>query len=410
MLKSSGAMAVATLLSRVLGMARETLYSRFMGDGMVAAAFKMAFLIPNMFRRLLGEGALTAAFIPIFKDKEKNEGEERMWDAANAVISALIVAAALLSAVVVLGLSVALALDSPSDLGFAVTSIGPKSDQAAPALFSPGWLTVETRLMLQLLRIMFPYVLLICLAAIFIGMLNARGQFFVPAMGATVLNVILIGTVCILWFAPGMAEIPLHVKIFGLALAVLVAGAAQAAYQLPALRREGYRFRWINPAGNETVREVVRKMVPGMIGVAAFQLNILITQGVAYAYDPTILLLSITRCGSWSCPRASVASRSPRISCQRSRAWRRTRIIPNSARPCGRPWATWRSSTCSPPCCCWRWPSRWCACSFRAELLRRTPRPALPSLSPASRRDWWHSRLSTSLPAPSTPWGTRPRP
>ena len=71
MLKSSGAMGVATLASRVLGMVREMAYARFMGDGWVAGAFTLAFTIPNLFRRLLGEGALTAAFIPIFKEKEK---------------------------------------------------------------------------------------------------------------------------------------------------------------------------------------------------------------------------------------------------------------------------------------------------------------------------------------------------
>ena len=72
-------MGAATLASRLLGMLREILYARFMGDGPVAAAFKLAFMIPNLFRRLLGEGALTAAFIPIFKEKERTAGEEEMW-------------------------------------------------------------------------------------------------------------------------------------------------------------------------------------------------------------------------------------------------------------------------------------------------------------------------------------------
>src|SRR6187399_2521027 len=100
MLKSTGAMGVATLVSRILGMARETVYAAFMGAGPVAGAFKMAFMIPNLFRRLLGEGALTAAFIPIFKQKEKNEGETEMWKAANAVISGLILAASVVVLVV----------------------------------------------------------------------------------------------------------------------------------------------------------------------------------------------------------------------------------------------------------------------------------------------------------------------
>src|SRR5215831_16959478 len=110
MLKSSGAMAGATLTSRLLGMVREMVYARFMGDGWVAGAFQVAFTIPNLFRRLLGEGALTAAFIPIFKEHEKKHGEAEMWRAANAVLSGLVVAATAVILVVVFGLSVALAV------------------------------------------------------------------------------------------------------------------------------------------------------------------------------------------------------------------------------------------------------------------------------------------------------------
>src|SRR6202050_2253343 len=100
MLKSSGAMAVATLSSRLLGMVRESAYMDFMGLGWVNDAFQYAFTIPNLFRRLLGEGALTAAFIPIFKEKEKIHGEKEMWRAANAVISGLIIAASVIIAFV----------------------------------------------------------------------------------------------------------------------------------------------------------------------------------------------------------------------------------------------------------------------------------------------------------------------
>src|SRR5689334_962227 len=90
MLKSSGALGAATLTSRIFGLVREIVYARFMGDTWVASAFIMAFTIPNLFRRLLGEGALTAAFIPVFKEKEKLEGTEEMWKAANAVLSGLV--------------------------------------------------------------------------------------------------------------------------------------------------------------------------------------------------------------------------------------------------------------------------------------------------------------------------------
>jgi putative peptidoglycan lipid II flippase len=255
MLKSSAAMAGATLTSRVLGMVREIVYARFMGDGWVAGAFQVAFTIPNLFRRLLGEGALTAAFIPIFKEKEKTAGEVEMWRAANAVISGLVVAACVVIAVVMLGVTVALSVhDFPA----------------------------QADLMLRLLRFMFPYMLLVCLAAACMGMLNARGHFFIPAMGATMLNVVMIASV--LWLAPRMGQ-ELHEQIFALAIGVLVAGVAQATFQLPTLWRDGFRYEWVSPWGNETVRRVVRQMVPGMIGVAAFQINVTIIQGLGLWLD-----------------------------------------------------------------------------------------------------------------------------
>jgi putative peptidoglycan lipid II flippase len=261
MLKSTGAMGVATLLSRILGMARETIYAAFMGTSVEAGAFKMAFQLPNLFRRLLGEGALTAAFIPIFKAKEANEGETEMWRAANAVISALIIAASAISGLVVLGISFLL-------------------------LGKFKWLSEDTRLMLDLTRIMFPYLLLVCIAAVLIGMLNSRGSFFVPAMGSAVLNIVLIATV---FFVTPLFGVSLGRQIYGLALGVLVAGAAQIAYQLPALHKQGYRFQWVTPWKDATVRAVVQKMIPGMMGVAAFQLNVLVTQSIAFFTSPTIV-------------------------------------------------------------------------------------------------------------------------
>src|SRR3974390_3451384 len=113
MLKSSGAMAAATLSSRLLGMVREMVYASFMGNTPVASAFPLAFQVPNLFRRLLGEGALTAAFIPIFKHKEVTDGEQEMWRSANAVISGLVAAAAAVTALVMVGISIALAIGVP---------------------------------------------------------------------------------------------------------------------------------------------------------------------------------------------------------------------------------------------------------------------------------------------------------
>ncbi len=258
MLKSSGAMSLATFISRILGMLREMVYATFMGDTWVAGAFQLAFTIPNLFRRLLGEGALTAAFIPIFKDKEKNAGEQEMWRAANAVISGLVLATSAIVIVVLLGLTLTLKM---------------------------GHFETDTQLMLELLRVMFPYMILVCLAAVLMAMLNARGHFFIPALGATLLNLVMIASVT--WLAPRFGE-KLEVQIFALAIGVLVAGFAQAGFQIPVLLQEGFRFRWEAPWKNETVRAVVTKMIPGTVGVAAFQINVLVTQGVAFGLDPMI--------------------------------------------------------------------------------------------------------------------------
>src|SRR6266581_885169 len=170
MLKSSGAMAAATMTSRLLGMVREMVYANFMGSTWVASAFFVSFMVPNLFRRLLGEGALTAAFIPIFKQKEVKEGETEMWRSANAVISGVFAAAGALTLLAVIAISAVL-------------------------LLGQAHLNDETELMLRLLRLMFPYMLLVCIAAVLIGMANARGHFFIPALGAVVLNVVMIASV-----------------------------------------------------------------------------------------------------------------------------------------------------------------------------------------------------------------------
>ncbi len=296
MLKASGAMAAATLFSRVLGLVREQAYMYFLGTTWVNDAFQYAFTIPNLFRRLLGEGALTAAFIPIFKTKEKTHGEIEMWRAANAVISGLVVSASVIVALALLGISLALAFGAPHEMTQSLdgaslhqTILPDETNTLIPAgetvhFWTPGSFPPKIVLMLRLLQVMFPYMILVCLTAVMMGMLNARGHFFIPAMGATMLNVVMIASVY--WLAPkfGVGLPPgqkLPLQVFALAYGVLAAGVAQAVFQLPTLWRDGFRYCWVSPWRNETVRQVVRKMVPGTIGVAAFQINVALVQLVA---------------------------------------------------------------------------------------------------------------------------------
>lgn len=245
LLRSSGAVGAATALSRVLGFLRTSAYAAFMGDGPVATAWNTAEQVPNLFRRLLGEGALTAAFVPTFKSKLQKDGEAPAWHAAAAVFWALLMVTLVLIGGVTLMVSLILYFGNF------------------------GW---RHELMLRLLRVMFPYVLLVCCAAVFIGILNARGRFFLPAIGAAMLNVVMIGSVY--WLAPRFGA-TLDTQIFGLAVGYLIAGVAQAAFQIPALMAEGFRFKWVNPWRDPTVRDVLAKMGPTTLGAAAYQVNVL---------------------------------------------------------------------------------------------------------------------------------------
>lgn len=323
------------MLSRVLGMVREMAYAAFMGASWVADAFTLAFMVPNLFRRLLGEGALTAAFIPIFKEKEKTEGEPEMWRAANAVLSALTLGTVGVVVAGMVGVSAVLALDLPVRvalrLGDGLGVLLPYVAGVAALALLAGWRVrgdggmaagvrsllsgvgtagsllvvvgmsavavsvfkeaggAKTLLMLELLRMMFPYLILVCVAALFMGMLNARGHFFVPAMGATMLNVVMISSVLLVMHVPPMKGWPMERQIFGLAIGVVVAGLAQAAFQYPLLRREGFDYRWARPWGDPTVKRVVMQMVPGALGVAAFQINVLVTQSMAFGVDEGVV-------------------------------------------------------------------------------------------------------------------------
>lgn len=251
LLKSSGAVAVATMLSRILGFLRESAYSGFFGDTPVASAFYLAFTVPNLLRRLLGEGALTAVFVPIFTQKERAEGREATWHGAAAVISALVVVCTVL---VVAGMLVCTVLVE----------------------FTP--MELRRELMLRLLRWMLPYAVFICTAAVFVGMLNAHGQYFLPALGAATMNVVMIASVY--WLAPLFGS-NLDQQVFGLAIGVVIGGAAQAAFQVPALLKEGFRFRWVTPWKDPTVRETVRRLLPATLGVAAYQVNVVATAFIA---------------------------------------------------------------------------------------------------------------------------------
>ncbi len=252
MARSTGALGAATMTSRVLGLVREMVYASFMGQGLVASAFYYAFTAPNLFRRLLGEGALSAAFVPVFTEKLQREGKESAWRAAHAVASALTVVLIGLTLIVVAALLGALAWAGPGE---------------------------NQRLILRLTATMFPYMIFVCLAALAMGMLNALRHFFVPAFSPVLLNIALIGSVFVL--CPRFGD-TLETQVMGLAVGVLLGGIVQLAYQVPQLWREGWRPQWNLHWHDETVRQVSKLLAPSVIGVVAYQINVLVARTLGF--------------------------------------------------------------------------------------------------------------------------------
>jgi putative peptidoglycan lipid II flippase len=258
-LSSSGAAGAATLISRILGFVRESAYAAFMGTGPVADAFFLAFQIPNLFRRLLGEGALSSAFIPIFKETERKHGDAAAWRVGLAFTWMVVIATVAVCLVMLVFLSV--------------------------MIFASN-VDVYTELMFRLMRWMLPYLPLVCVAAGFIGMLNSRNHFFMPALGATMLNVAMLGSV---WFLAPLFGKELDHRVFGLAIGVVIAGFLQAGFQVPSLYKEGFRFHWLDPRKEPAVKEILHRVGPTVLGVAAFQFNTVLCQGFAYSHGREIV-------------------------------------------------------------------------------------------------------------------------
>ncbi|MBI5687783.1 MAG: murein biosynthesis integral membrane protein MurJ [Verrucomicrobia bacterium] len=252
MIRSTGAVGVATMTSRVLGLAREMIFASFMGQGLEASAFFYAFTIPNLFRRLLGEGALSAAFVPLFAERLHKEGKEAAWRAANAVASAVSVILVAIAVLFVGGLLLALVV----------------LDMSA-----------GNRLIVRLTATMFPYMVFICLAGLAMGVLNSMRHFFVPAFSPVLMNLVLIGSVFVLCPLFGTT---LDAQVMGLAVGVLFGGVVQLAYQLPQLWREGWRPCWSLNWRDENLRQVGKLLAPSVIGVVAYQINVIVARTLGF--------------------------------------------------------------------------------------------------------------------------------
>jgi putative peptidoglycan lipid II flippase len=262
--KSAGVIGLATITSRILGLVRDYVQARLFGAGVVMDAFVLATRIPTLLRDLFAEGAMSAAFVPTFTRYLTTSGKAAAWRLGSQVVNGLL---AITSVLVVLGIVFA---------------------EPITRLFSDdGFAGVD--LATYLTRINMPFLLLVAIAAAYMGMLNALKRFFVPALSPAMYNVIFI--LCALTLGPVCERFGLP-AITSLAIGMLLGGVAQIAAQWPALRREGYRHQWVLDPRDRGVHEVLVLMGPGTIGVAAAQINLFVNTVLATSTDAAPSALS----------------------------------------------------------------------------------------------------------------------
>src|ERR1700686_466962 len=215
--KAAGIIGVAVMCSRLLGLAREAICAALFGGGGAMDAFTAAFRIPNLLRDLFAEGALSTAFVTTFSKTIARGGDAAAWRLANKVAT---LTAIVLSAICVLGI-----VFSPQLV----------------ATLAPGFEVGKAALTVTLTRIMFPFILMVSLAALVMGMLNAKNVFGMPAMASSFFNVgsIVGGVLLGAWLDPHFGPRAL----IGLAIGTLIGGALQLAVQLPPLAKLGFVFR-----------------------------------------------------------------------------------------------------------------------------------------------------------------------
>lgn len=262
LLRSSFITAGSTFVSRILGVVRETVFAALFGDGAAADAFFVAFKIPNFLRRLFAEGAFSQAFVPVLSSYRSKSTREEIRLFIDHVAGSL-------------GLILSL-----------VTIVGVLAAPVLAGIFAPGYLDDAGKfaLLVDMLRITFPYILLISLTGFAGAILNSYGHFAAPALTPVILNLVLIGSALLL--SPLFAE-----PTIALAWGVLIAGLLQLMFQLPFLGHLKLIPRPRLKPGHPGVRQVIGLMLPIMFSVSVGQINLMLD---------TILATSIKGDGSVS--------------------------------------------------------------------------------------------------------------
>jgi len=247
LVRSAGVMSFMTLLSRVFGYVRDNLLAQVLGASRTADAFIIAFRIPNLLRRLVGEGAFTAAFVPTLSDYMTPEKRREMWHFAAITFWTMALVLMVLTALGVIFSPLLVKL-----LAYGFTDIAEK------------W-----NLTVALNRLMFPYLVFIGLAALVQGVLNVNGSFAVPAFTPVLLNLSIIAGA--LFLAPRFEE-----PAYAFAWGVLVGGLLQLAFQIPFVMKLGMRFPLAASLRHPGVRQIGRLMLPGLFGMGITQIMMLV--------------------------------------------------------------------------------------------------------------------------------------
>ena len=247
--KAAGIVGLAVLCSRILGVARELIFAALFGSRLMDA-FTMAFRIPNLLRDLFAEGALSTAFVTTFTKTTTLSGDAAAWQLANKVATL---------AIIVLS---------------AVTIAGILSADWLVSVLAPGFDPQKAALTATLTRVMYPFILLVSLAALVMGMLNSKNVFGIPAMASSFFNLgsIITGVLLGWWLDSSFGP----KAMLGLAVGTLIGGGLQFAVQLPALHRLGYVFRPDFQWRDSGVKAILRLMGPSVIAASTTQVNVLV--------------------------------------------------------------------------------------------------------------------------------------
>jgi len=253
LLKSTAIVSTMTMMSRVLGLIRDMVFTQIFGAGAGTDAFLVAFKIPNFLRRLFAEGAFSPAFVPVVSEYKQQRPHADLLELTNRTAGTL--------GLILLGITILAVVAAP----------------VVVSIFATGFLLKfpeKFDLTVQMLRVTFPYILFISLTALAGSILNVYGRFGVPAFTPVFLNIILI--LAAVYVAPYMGE-----PITALAWGVFVAGIVQLLFQLPYLAKLGLlgRPRW--GWHHEGVRRIVKLMIPGIFGSAVMQINLLLDTIIA---------------------------------------------------------------------------------------------------------------------------------